>query len=103
VSKELKQFNFYDVFKPLYADKLSSKEMSKALTSLIFLREKQDGNVKARSCANGSVKREHVAKEEAAAPTVAIESVFVTATIDAKEKQRSCNNRHTRSFPPCRQ
>ena len=87
VSKELKQFNVYDVFKPLYADKLSSKEMSKALTSLIFLREKRDGNVKARSCANGSVKRKHVAKEEAAAPTVAIESVFVTATIDAKEKQ----------------
>ena len=28
-----------------------------------------------------------MAKEEAAAPTVALESVFVTATIDAKEKQ----------------
>ena len=30
---------------------------------------------------------EHVTKEEAAAPTVALESVFMTATIDAKEKQ----------------
>ena len=39
-------------------------------------------------CANGSVKREHVAKEEAAAPTVAIESVFVTATIDANESKK---------------
>jgi hypothetical protein len=29
-----------------------------------------------------------VAKEEAAAPTVALESVFVTATIDAKEKEK---------------
>ena len=77
----------YDVFEPLYADKLSDEEKSKALTSLIFLREKRDGKVKARSCANGSVQREHVAKEEAAAPTVALESVFVTATIDAKEKQ----------------
>ena len=53
---------------------------------LIFLKEKRDGNVNARSCANGSVQREHVAKEEAAAPTIALESVFVTATIDAKEK-----------------
>jgi len=53
---------------------------------LIFLKEKRDGNVKARSCANGSVQREHVAKEEAAAPTIALKSVFVTATIDAKEK-----------------
>ncbi len=35
---------------------------------------------------NGSVQREHSAKEEAAAPAVGLESVFVTATIDAKEK-----------------
>jgi len=87
VSKELKQFNVYDVFEPLYANELSQEEKSKALTSLIFLKEKRDGKVKARSCANGSVQREHVAKEEAAAPTVALESVFVTATIDAKERQ----------------
>jgi hypothetical protein len=87
VSKELKQFNVYNVFKPLYANKLSDEEKSKALTLLIFLKEKQDGNVKARSCANRSVQREHVAKEEAAAPTVALKSVFVTATINAKEKQ----------------
>jgi hypothetical protein len=86
VSKELKQFNVYDVFEPLYANKLSDEEKSKALTLLIFMKEKQDGNVKARSCANGSVQREHVAKEEAVAPTVALESVFVTATIDAKDK-----------------
>jgi hypothetical protein len=88
VSKELKQFYVYNVFKPLYANKLFDEEKLKALTLLIFLKEKQDGNVKARSCANGSVQREHVAKEEAAAPTVALESVFVTATIDAKEKQK---------------
>ncbi len=89
VSKELKQFNVYDdVFEPLYADKLSKEEKLKTLTSLIVLKEKQDGNVKARSCANGSVQRDHVAKEEAVAPTVALESVFVTATIDAKEKQK---------------
>jgi hypothetical protein len=88
VSKELKQFNVYNVFKPLYANKLSDEDKFKALTSLIFLREKQDGNVKARLCANGSVQRKHAAKEEAVAPTVALDSVFVTATIDAKEKKK---------------
>ena len=86
VSKELAQFNVYDVFEPLYADKLSNEDKSKALISLIFLKEKRDGKIKARSCTNGSVQREHVAKEDAAAPTVALESVFVTATIEAKEK-----------------
>jgi hypothetical protein len=47
----------------------------------------QDQGTKARSCANGSVQREHVAKEDAAEPTVALESVFVIAIIDAKEKR----------------
>jgi hypothetical protein len=41
-----------------------------------------------RSCANRSVQREHVAKEEAVVPTVALESVVVTAIIDSKEKQK---------------
>ena len=48
MSKELKQFNVYDVFELLYADKLSNEEKAKALSSLIFLREKRDGNDKAR-------------------------------------------------------
>ena len=41
VSKELKQCNVYDVFEPLYANNLSKEEKSKALTSLIFFREKR--------------------------------------------------------------
>ena len=87
VSKELAQFNVNDVFEPLYADEQSDDEKSKALTLLIFLKEKQDVKIKATSSTNDSVQREHVPKEEAAAPTVALESVFVTATIDAKEKK----------------
>jgi hypothetical protein len=54
---------------------------------LIFLKEKRNGDVKARSYANGSVQQEHVAKEEAAFPTVGLESVFATAAIDAKENR----------------
>jgi hypothetical protein len=41
---------------------------------LIFFKEKKSGAIKARSYANGSVQREHVAKEEAAAPTVGLNS-----------------------------
>ncbi len=54
---------------------------------MIFLRQKKNGAVKARSCANGNPQREHIAKEEAAAPTAALESVFLTLTIDAKENR----------------
>jgi hypothetical protein len=56
--------------------------------SLIFLKEKKDRNIKARSCATGSPQREHIAKEEAAAPTVVLESVFITSTIDTKEGRK---------------
>ena len=66
---------------------LSDKEKKGALSSLIFLKEKRNGTVKAQSCANVSVQLEHVAKEEAASPTVALESVFVTTAIDAKENR----------------
>ncbi len=54
---------------------------------MIFLRQKKNGVVKARSCANSNPQREHIPKEEAAAPTVALESVFLTSMIDAKENR----------------
>ena len=87
MTKELHQFNGYDVFELLYADTLNDNKKSNALASLIFLKEKRNGDIKARSCANGSVQREHVAKDEAASPTVGLESVFITATIDAREER----------------
>ncbi len=43
--------------------------------------------MKARSCVNGSVQRDHVAKDKVALPTVALKSVFTTANIDACEKR----------------
>jgi hypothetical protein len=64
---------------------LSEEDKKKALSSLIFLKEKKSGVIKACSCANGKPQREHIAKEEAAALTIALKSVFITSTIDAKE------------------
>ncbi len=53
----------------------------------MFLTEKQTGEVKARACANGSVQRQHVAKEEATARTVTAEGIFIQSTIYAHEHQ----------------
>jgi hypothetical protein len=55
---------------------------------LIFLKEKQNSTVKAQSCANGSVQRLHVVKEEVAFPTVALESMFVMSIIDTRENRK---------------
>ncbi len=88
VTKELDQFNKYGVFELKHVRDLSEGDKKKALSSLIFLKEKKSGVIKACSCANGNPQREHIAKEEAAAPTVALESVFITLTIDAKESRK---------------
>jgi hypothetical protein len=83
----LHQFNTYEVLETIAEDSLSAEEKKKALSSLIFLKGKQNGTVRAQSCANGSVQRSHVAKEEVASPTVALASVFMTSTIDARENR----------------
>ncbi len=75
------------MFEPQHAQDLSDDDKKKALSSLIFLRQKKNGAVKARSCANGNPQREHITKEESAAPMVALDSVFLTSTIDAKENR----------------
>jgi hypothetical protein len=85
VTKVLDQFNKYKVSKPKHVRDLSKRDKKKALSSLIFLKEKKSGVIKAHSCANGNPQREHIAKEEAAALTVALKSVFITSTIDAKK------------------
>ncbi len=49
VTKELRQFNNYEAFEPLEANTLDEEEKKGALSSLIFLKEKRNRDVKARS------------------------------------------------------
>ena len=44
------------------------------------------GMIKARGCADGCEQREKITKQESASPTVATKSVFLTAVVDANEK-----------------
>ena len=87
VRKELGQFHDLNVFVPVDAGKLSRKERQEALASLIFLKEKRDGTIKARACEDGRKQGEITAEEEAASPTVSLESVFITCAIEAKEQR----------------
>jgi hypothetical protein len=64
---------------------MSQLEKRRAMESLIFLVEKRDGRIKARTCANGSTQRSYMSKEDAASPTVSTESILLTATIDARQ------------------
>ena len=51
----------------------------------MFLKRKRCGKVKGRGCADGRKQRAYIAKEEATAPMVSTEAVFLTAIIDALE------------------
>ena len=57
----------------------------KALSSLLFLKEKQTGKIKERACNNGAPQRVYIPKEEAVSPTVSTESTFIMAFIEAHE------------------
>lgn len=85
VTKELGQFHDMSVFIPMDPTKLTKEERAAALASLIFLKQKKDGTVKARTCADGRKQRETTAEEDAASPTVSIESIFMSCAIEAGE------------------
>ena len=53
----------------------------------MFLKEKRDGKMKARTVANSNKQRSHTCKEAASLPTVASESVLLTCIIDAEERR----------------
>jgi hypothetical protein len=81
----LTQLHTLKCFKPVDAKQLSCNAKRQALTSLMFLTEKRSGEVKACVCANGSTQCTHMAKEEATAPTVNLEAIFIQCTIFAHE------------------
>ena len=87
VTKELSQLHTMNCFRPCDPHTLTRDARRNALTSLMFLTEKRTGEVKARACANGSVERTHITKEEAAAPTVTSEAIFIQSTIYANERR----------------
>jgi hypothetical protein len=53
----------------------------------MFLKEKRTGQIKGRGCADGRPQRETTTKEEASSPTVAVESVLLSCTMDAHEER----------------
>jgi hypothetical protein len=83
--KEMKQLHDRVVFEPILIADMTPQERKRAMESLIFLTEKRDGTVKARTCANGSTQREYIPREEASSPTAATEAILITGVIDAKQ------------------
>jgi hypothetical protein len=87
LGKEMGQLHTRKVAKPVDAGNLTRDQKRASLRYLMFLTKKRCGRIKARGCADGRKQRETTSKADASAPTVAIESVMLSATIDAMEER----------------
>jgi hypothetical protein len=84
-SKEMNQLHRRNCFTPISVAEMSPIERRKAQQALMFISEKRDKTVKGRMVYNGKPTREWLSREDASSPTAALESIMLTAVIDATE------------------
>jgi hypothetical protein len=89
---ELTQLHIMDTWAVMDPGQLTKEDRAKALSSLLFLKEKRCGKIKGRACINGALQRAYISKEEATPPMVSTELMFITAAIAASKK------RHVRCY-----
>ena len=85
VLKEYAQLNDKKVFRPRKYESLTVQQRRAALRLVTIINLKRNGTVKGRVCADGSVQRRYVSKEDSSSPTVQLESLILTLLIDAVE------------------
>ncbi len=85
---ELIQLHTYETYHPVHAKLLSPAEQKQALSSLMNIVKKHNGRVCAQAVADGSKERTQPGymKEDRASPTVATNSIMITAAINAHEQ-----------------
>ena len=76
------------IFEPIITKARSKEERKLTLSSLIFLKQKINEDIKVISCVDGQPQRQTMKKEDATSPTVATECVFVTSAIDAFKRRK---------------
>ena len=84
--KEMDQLHRQHCFTPCSIKEMTPEEHRKAMEALLLLTEKRNKTVKGRMVYNGKPSREWIGKEDSASPTAALESILITAVIDAKER-----------------
>jgi len=93
IFKELKQLDIgavegRPVIEAIAHSTLTPKEKREALEAVNLIKEKRDGDIKGRTCADGSGQRRFLKEgEEYSSPTSALESILSTLAIDAMEER----------------
>ena len=83
--KELDQLHKRNCFTPINVKDMSPNEKAKAQNGIMLVTEKRDKSVKGWLVYDRSKTPDWVSWEEAASPTVSLESLFLTSVINAKE------------------
>ena len=83
--KELNQLHEKDALLPKKKEDMAYDKRKRALRYLMFLKEKGDGTIKARGCADGRSQCEYTTKEETSLPTVLLKAMMMSCAIDARE------------------
>mgnify|MGYP003345212675 CR=1 FL=1 len=87
ILKEFGQLEHMKTFKPRHKRELTREQLSKAMRIITVIKEKRNGILKGRSCVDGRPQRAYISKEEAASPTVSLDSLLITLLIDAREER----------------
>ena len=66
---------------------LTRDQKRAALRYLMFVKQKRCGKIKGRGCTDGHEQKVYKTKEEKSSPTIHVESLFLSCTIDALEKR----------------
>ena len=87
VLSEFAQLNDKDIFTPVSAKSMTSSDKREALNLITLVKEKRNGKIKGRACADGRKQRRYISKEEVASPTVQLHSLLLSLAIDARERR----------------
>lgn len=85
--KEYQQLEDLEVLGRIDPDILSEDNKRKALRAVNLIKIKRCGKVKGRTCADGSVQRNYVSREEASSPTLSNEALMCLLLINSFENR----------------
>ena len=86
----MKQQHARKCFTPMVIKALTEVKRDKAQQALMCPVEKRDGTTKGRMVHNGKPTREWPNKEESSSGTIALDNLFLTMMIDAREVWWMC-------------
>ena len=88
ILKEYKQLDDLLVFGAVCPESMSDQERKRALRAINLIKLKRCGKVKGRTCADASVQRGYIAKEDSSSPTISLQALFATWIIDSIEGRK---------------